>query len=351
MNGGQQLDQGVSSARQAVQVERPLNARTWRGTLRNRFRGSAIDILFLFVLVQVGCAIAGLIVGDKFPYLSAANISVQLKAIPELGVLALGVGVLMIAGEFDLSVGANYTFAAIVMATVYQQSGVPAFLAALLAIAIGAGIGLVNAIITLRANIPSFITTLGMALFWSGTTLFYHGAQTLRFYPEKSFSNLMAGSVGVIPASFLWFLGLAVILWIAVHHHKFGNHAFAVGGNRTAATAIGINPVFVKSVAFAVVGICAALSGILATTRVNAIEPGQGANLPLQAIAACVIGGVDLMGGRGTILGIVLGAALMYTIQDILLLMGAPGFYLDVFVGALIVAAATFNQMIRRRVG
>src|SRR5664280_2843832 len=98
-----------------------------------RQRGSAIDILILFLLVELACVVAGLVVPDRFPYLDSANISVSLQAIPELGIMALGVGLLMVAGEFDLSVGASYTFTAVVMATVYQETGISDFLTAALA--------------------------------------------------------------------------------------------------------------------------------------------------------------------------------------------------------------------------
>ena len=123
----------------------------------------------------------------------------------------------------------------------------------------------------------------------------------------------------------------------------------AVGGaNVNAAVAIGIKARRVKAIAFALAGAGAAISGILTTSRVNSIVPGSGTDLPLQAIAACVIGGLALNGGRGTVLGICVGSALLYTIQDVLLLMQAPGYYLDAFIGLLIVAAAGLNQLARR---
>jgi ribose/xylose/arabinose/galactoside ABC-type transport system permease subunit len=134
-----------------------------------------------------------------------------------------------------------------------------------------------------------------------------------------------------------------------LHHHKLGNHFCAVGGNREAAIAIGINLSRTKLIAFGLAGFCAAFAGMLATSRVGSIVPGSGLGLELQAIAACVIGGLALTGGRGTILGVFLGAAFMYTIQDILLLGRAPGFYLDIFVGILIVVAVVFNEMVRRQ--
>jgi simple sugar transport system permease protein len=313
-----------------------------------RNKESAVNVLILFILVQIGAIIASLLFPDSFRYLSEANISVQLKAIPVLGIMSLGVGVLMISGEFDLSVGAVYTFTGIVAATLIGD-GMSAFAAAPLALILGAGMGLLNGFVTLRFRIPSFIATLGTMLFWQGMTLLYHGATSIRFYPEQLFTDLTAGSIGVIEAAFLWFLVLTAGFWVLLHNHKLGNHFYAVGGNREAATAIGINPDRVKMIAFGLAGFCAAVSGILAAARVGSIQPGQGSGLELQAIAACVIGGLALTGGRGTILGVFLGAALIYTIQDILLLVRAPGFYLDIFVGLLIVGAAIFNQALRQQ--
>ena len=124
---------------------------------------------------------------------------------------------------------------------------------------------------------------------------------------------------------------------------------FATGGNRGAAEAIGINTGRVKLIGFAIAGGMAAVAGILATTRVGSVQPGQGAGLELQAIAACVIGGLSLRGGRGSIIGIFLGVLLIHTITDVLLLLRAPGFYLDMFIATLIVLAAIFNHLIERR--
>jgi ribose/xylose/arabinose/galactoside ABC-type transport system permease subunit len=313
-----------------------------------RTKDPALAILALFILIQVIAITASLLNPDSFRYLSEANITVMLKSIPVLGVIALGVGILMISGEFDLSVGANYTFSGIVMATLVQD-GMYVLFAVAIGLALGIGIGLLNGFITMRFAIPSFIVTLGAMLFWQGMTLYYHGATSLRFRPPQFFTNLMAGNLGLLESSFLWYLGFTIIFWAILHHNKLGNHFYAVGGNKEAATAIGINPTRTKMIAFGIAGFTAAFAGILAASRVGSIQPGQGAGLELKAIAACVIGGVALMGGRGSVLGIFLGAALILTIQDILLLLRAPGFYLEIFVGVLIVGAAIFNQTIQKR--
>jgi simple sugar transport system permease protein len=315
-------------------------------------------IAVLFIAVQVVCIACGLLFPGSFRYLLQANIAVTLKSIAPLGLMALGVGVLMIAGEFDLSVGALYSFLSIVAATVSNAlngdiaadgaSSIAPFVGLGLALALGALIGCLHSAITLRFNIPSFITTLGGMLLWKGATLLYHGASSLRFKPSEPFATIFGGQVWVIHASIVWFAIFAVAFYFLLHRHRLGNHFFAVGGNRNAAVAIGIRPNRTKTIAFAIAGFMAAFSGVVAATRVDSIQPGGGLGMELQSIAACVIGGAALTGGRGSIPGVVLGTALVFTIQDILLLLRAPGFYFDMFVGTLIVLAVIMNTAIRR---
>lgn len=302
------------------------------------------NILIAFIAIQVVCVTVSLLFPTTFRYVSSANISVTLQAIPTIGFIALGIGLLMIAGEFDLSVGSVYTFTGIIAATLVNDLSVPAWIAAPAVIAIGALIGLGNGLITLRFAMPSFIVTLGAMLFWRGMTLLLHGATSIGFQPDDAFQFVFGGALNIVPMSFVWLVVLAIGFHLLLQHRRLGSHIFAVGGNRAAALAIGIHPGRVKLAAFAIAGAMAALSGIFSATRVNSITPAGGQGLELQAIAACVIGGLALTGGRGSILGIVLGAALIYTIQDVLLLMRAPGFYLDIFVGALIVIAVILNQ-------
>lgn len=305
-------------------------------------------ILVAFLALQAICITYALINPDEFRYLSSQNLTILMKAIPVLGCLALGVGVLMIAGEFDLSVGSVYTLTAIVMA-VQVGAGLNPFLAAALAILIGVLIGILHGVITLKASLPSFIVTLGGLLFWRGAVLLYNGAVQVRFDPGPTFQGLFGGTFLGINAAFWWFLALSIAFYFLVHRHRFGNHVFATGGNQPAATAIGIDTNRVKVIAFAIAGGMAAFAGILATVRVGSVQPGQGVGIELQAIAACVIGGLSLTGGRGSILGIFLGAMLIHTITDVLLLLRAPGFYLDMFIAVLIVGASAFNRFIERK--
>lgn len=301
------------------------------------------NIVFLFVLVQVVCIAAGLIFPDRFGYLEEANIRVVLKAIPQLAILVMGVNLLMIAGEFDLSVGSNFTFSAFVMASCFNL-GVPVWIAALICLAVGAFIGWLNGFIVNKTRIPSFIATLGAMMFWRGMILLSSQGQTETFRPGGLFEAVFAGSFGLIQTQFIWLLIIAFGAYLLLERHKLGNHFYGVGGNRDAAIAVGVNPQRTKLIAFIIVGVVAAFSGLVSTTRVHSVSPIQGEGLELQAIAACVIGGTHLMGGRGCVLGPFLGAALLFTIQDILLLVQAPGYYLQMFMGILIVLAVIFNQ-------
>ena len=308
-------------------------------------------ILILFCTIQIVAILGGLLYPEHFRYLNPANIAVLLKSMSPLGIMAIGVGVLMISGEFDLSVGTLYTFCAIVTATMVKEYALSPYLAMLVGIIVGIIAGLIHGNIVNRFTIPSFIVTLGAMLLWKGGTLLYHGAKSLRYkYESETYKTVLTGDIGVVDASFLWFIGVGIVFYFIVHHHKIGNHFFAVGGNPEAAIAIGINPKRVKLIAFAIAGGCAALSGVVAMSRVGSVQPGGGLGLELEAIAACVIGGCALMGGRGSIIGIMLGTALIYTIQDLLLLLRAPGFYFEMFVGGLIVLAVIINVTIRKRI-
>jgi simple sugar transport system permease protein len=305
------------------------------------------NIILVFGTLQVLAILFALIFPEQFRYITKSNLQVMFRAIPPLGIIALGVNVLMISGEFDLSVGSNFTLTALIMAKLYN-SGVSLWVATVAALVVGAFIGGSNGLIVVKSKVPSFIITLGTMWFWRGMILVVSKAASESFLPGGFFEGLFTASIGPMQVQFLWLIGVAVFTWVLLERHRLGNHFFAVGGNREAALALGISPNKVKLIAFIMTGTFTAFSGIISTTRVHSISPIQGEGLELQAIASCVIGGTALMGGHGTVLGAFLGAALLYTIQDILLLLRAPGFYLRMFIGIIIVIAAVLNQILRK---
>ncbi|MGH9107776.1 MAG: ABC transporter permease [Acidimicrobiales bacterium] len=315
-----------------------------------RLQQSAIDILMIFVVLQVASVVFAEVDPNRFAFASSANLLVAFQTIPLLGVVAIGVGILMVAGEFDLSVGANYLFSSLMMAQIYEDYHISIWLCALIGLAIGTGIGFANGLITLKLRIPSFITTLGTMGIWEAAALLFHGASSETFDDvPKAFLTLTNGSFGVMAAEMIWFIGIAIAAWALLQRHSAGNHIFASGGSPGAAVSSGVNVFRAKMLAFCLAGGLAALAGILAAANVGDVSPDINSQVPLEAIAACVIGGASLTGGRGTVLGMFLGAVLLYWIQDVLLLLSAPGFYLTAFVGALVIAAAVMYQVLQAR--
>ena len=319
-------------------------SRRWRDLLRE----PVASICMLFIVFQLVCIVGALLFPEAFRYLSPQNVALLQRAIPVIGVVALGVGLLMITGEYDLSVGSVYTLAGYSMAMLYT-AGVSPLVALVLTLLIGIVIGIVNGIVTVKTGIPSFIATMGSMLLVRGLVRWLSEMGSVSFRPGEAFASLFTGSLFGVEAAFIWFIMLALAAAVFLHRSKIGNHMYLVGGNERTARAVGIATDRVKIVAFALSGMAAAIAGVLSITRVGTATPAQGLGMELRAIAVCVIGGLFLSGGRGTVLGIVVGACILYMVEDVLLLLRAPGFYLDVFVGAILVIAVIANTALARR--
>jgi simple sugar transport system permease protein len=332
-------------AKMKRKVERPSFA-SW---IREHLGRGALEVTTLFVLLQAGCIIKWWINPKTFAYLSAANLSVMSQSIPWLGMLAIGAGVLMIAGEFDLSIAMNLGMCELVFVRWYG-SGHGAWLCAALVIVIGIGIAALNALIINTFNIPSFIATLGMASFWWGMQNLYvgSGGPAPRIDDDKlskQLKSILTADIGLgIRAQMLWLLGITALVWTFVHRHRLGNHLFAVGGNESAARSISINPKRVKLMAFCILGALVGVAAVLQGVQQRTLIPGSGVGYELEAITAAVIGGCALRGGKGSVFGMILGVAFLKTFQAIVLLGSLPAYYLKLFVGLMIVAFAIFNQ-------
>ncbi len=312
-----------------------------------RGRG-ALEIGIIFIALLVAFSIASLASPTTFPFLSQQNLSAVIsQSVPVFGILGIAAGILMVAGEFDLSLGANVGFSAIIFIRTSEAFGWGwGILAALLT---GTGIALLNGLIVVVTRIPSFIATLGMGFFWVGAAIFVNGtiapALTEGHGTDSTLVALFAGDYGFFRSQLVWLLLIGAAAWAFLHRHRRGNHIFAVGGNQAAAKAISINPVFVKLMSFAIFGLLVGFTSILIAVQTSSVQPGTTNDFTLMAIAAAVVGGCSLNGGRGSVIGMVIGAALIEVVQDGLILAQAPGFYIQLFVGLIIVVAAIFNKL------
>ena len=327
-------------------VARRYAAKSWLTRLRNNPAG---PVFVVCSVLLTGCSLAGLIFPDDFFFLSSGNISLVLRAIPNFGLIALGVGLLMIAGEFDLSVGSVYVVAPFAMIFAYL-AGVPWLLALALGFGIAVLVGLMNGLITLRFGVPSFITTLGTMFIVRTAAPFIVGyKRSLVFKAPDGWKEAMTGKTLEVPNQFWFFLLFSLIAYLLLSRHKIGNHFIAVGGDARAARFAGINVMRTKLLAFITCSVFAALAGLFQVMRSGKAETNPQLFIELYAVAICVMGGVSLFGGRGTVIGIMLGAAVLQLVQDAIILARLPGFYLDMFVGIMIVVGVVLNQAVKKR--
>lgn len=327
-------------------VARRYAAKSWLTRLRNNPAG---PVFVVCSVLLAGCILAGLLFPDDFFFLSSGNISLVLRAIPNFGLIALGVGLLMIAGEFDLSVGSVYVVAPFAMIFAYL-AGVPWLLALALGFAIAVLVGLMNGLITLRFGVPSFITTLGTMFIVRTAAPFIVGyKRSLVFKAPDGWKEAMTGKTLEVPNQFWFFLLFSLIAYLLLSRHKIGNHFIAVGGDARAARFAGINVMRTKLLAFITCSVFAALAGLFQVMRSGKAETNPQLFIELYAVAICVMGGVSLFGGRGTVIGIMLGAAVLQLVQDAIILARLPGFYLDMFVGIMIVVGVVLNQAVKKR--
>jgi simple sugar transport system permease protein len=310
-----------------------------------RGRG-ALEISIVYGAILVAFFITATANQAWFPFLESSNLSgVLSQNIPVLACLAIGAGVLMISGEFDLSIGAIIGLCGVVFIRVANEYGWPTALA----VTVGVGIlaHLVNGVIVVTTRIPSFIATLGMSFFWTGASIYVNGTAPATFAPgvrTDTMVSLFAEDYGYFRSQVVWLIGLGVICWFFLHRHRIGNKLYAVGGNAAAAKAVSIKPNVVRLQAFAFLGFMNGIASSLIVGRTSGMQPGTTEDYTLLAIAAAVVGGCSLMGGRGSIFGMIVGAALILTVQNALVIGKAPGFYVELFLGLCIVVAAVFNR-------
>ena len=282
-------------------------------------------------------------------FLSPDNLRGILGLLPEVGLVAIGVTILMICGEFDLSVGS--TFALAPMATsLLIIAGAPSAIAILLGLAIAGAIGLLNGFITLTFAIPSFIATLGMLFIARSLTVVISGGFPPLLPDDLNTSAFtqFVGPGGLFRASFIWFLVIAVAAAAMMTRSNLGNWIRATGGNLDAAIAMGVAARRVKLFCFVLCAMMAGFGGIIQVFRLHSPLPSIGDGLELQAVAAAVIGGTSLYGGVGTVLGAIVGALLIRVIDNGLVMSQVDANWFKFAVGALLILAVVANAWLRR---
>ncbi len=301
-----------------------------------------ISALVMLLVVMAGFALYA----PQFA--SSANTRVILFAVPELGIVALGVGILMIAGEFDLSVGSVFALVPMVIVVGMGRFGLDPTLAITLGLASALLVGYVNGWITLTFGIPSFVTTLGMLFIVRSIATVLSGGFPPPF-PSDTPTGLFVADLGLFRSSMLWFVALILILAVMLHATNLGNWIYATGGQRQAADDMGIDTRRVKLFCFMLCSLVAGFAGMITTFRLRSALPSLGEGLELQAIAAAVIGGTALSGGIGSVVGFVIGTLLIRVIDNGLVMARIDANWFRFAIGALTILAVILNTTLRAR--
>jgi ribose transport system permease protein len=295
-------------------------------------------------------------------FLLPANVAVIFRFIATFGMLAIGEVLIIITCGIDLSVGSLTALTGVICAWMILKgfdflgiSSVSMFIAIPLTLFAGVLVGLWHGFFVTKLRIPPFIITLGTWMIARGLAAYITRGYPIVFPFDSPFlflgqQEIPIGQIASIPVSFIILLIVAVVCAIILDRTKLGYRIYAVGGNLEAARLSGISVDRVRLFCYMTSGFLAALTGILVASRLGEGTPVVGSAYELWAIAAAVIGGTSLFGGEGTILGAILGAALVGVMQNGMILLNASSYLQDVILGAVLVTAVTYDTL-RRRAG
>lgn len=296
---------------------------------------------------------------DGYPvFLSQTNILNVLRQVSIVGIIAVGMTYVIMVAEIDLGVGSLLAVCSMV-AALLQRSGAGLLASILGPLAVGLATGLLVGLLVTRGRVPSFVATLGVLASYRGVALLISGQPITGI--QRDFRFIGAGVLGdipilsgvpvvnVVPFPVLIFAVVVAIGVVVFRRYPFGRHVAAVGGNAEAARLAGIKVDMIKIAVFVLTGLCTAISALILTARLNSGQPLAGTTLELDVIAAVVVGGTSLYGGRGSVIGSIIGAMLIGVISNGLTLMAVNAYWQPVIMGIIIVMAVLLDQLGQRR--
>ncbi len=284
---------------------------------------------------------------DRF--LTSDNLSLVIQQVAVVGTVSVGQTILIIAGGIDLSAGAVMTLGTIVMAKLAGKLGIDPYLAIVAAFAVCAAFGLLNGMLVTRFRLPPFIVTLGMLNIAFALTHIYSNEETIGRLPDPMnfFGNTFAvGGTLISYGSVLMVLVFAVA-WFVLKHTAGGRHAYAVGNNPEAARLTGIRVGRLLLTLYVLAGLTYGLAAWLLVGRTGVGDPNAGQTINLESITAVVLGGTSLFGGRGSVLGTLVGSLIVGVFRNGLLLMGLPPIAQVLITGLLVILAVSVDQVSR----
>jgi inositol transport system permease protein len=338
----------------ATNATTPLGAAAAASGPRRWAMPTEASILLVLVGIALVFEVLGWLLRGQSFLMNPQRLLIIILQVSIIGLLAIGVTQVIITGGIDLSSGSVVALAAMVAASLAQQSGyaravypalgdLPVLVPILAGLAVGALAGLVNGALTAYGGIPAFIATLGMMVTARGLARWYTEGQPISMLtPDYTFVGR-----GMMPVFI--FAATAVVFHVALKYTKYGKYTYAIGGNMQAARVSGINVQRHLVIVYMIAGLLAGLGGIITSARAASGQAAMGMNYELDAIAATVIGGTSLSGGMGRITGTVIGTLILGIMISGFTFLGVDAYIQDIVKGVIIVAAVTADQYRRRR--
>ncbi|WP_016701035.1 ABC transporter permease [Actinoalloteichus spitiensis] len=320
-------------------------------TRRGGLAGAARTRLHQLLALASLLVIAGFFSAASPFFLTYGNFTAILFSTVVIGTLAVGTTLVIVSGGIDLSLGTGMALCAVVAGVLMVDLGLPLAVGVPAAILFGGLIGLVNGLNVTLLGIPPFIATLAMMLVAGGLALVLSNSAPIYFTDVPGYLDISTGNLvpGVdFPNAVLILLVAAVVAGLVLSRTVLGRHTYSVGSNEAATALSGVDVRRVKIAVYVIAGLFTGLAGILISARLGSAQPATGMGYELQAIAAVVIGGTSLSGGRGSVVGTLIGALIISVLNNGLQIMSIPQEWQNVILGCVILVAV-YADMLRRR--
>ncbi len=301
----------------------------------------ALLVVLLLLTIVLGNSLS--------PYfLTPFNLSLMVGSLMEIAIMSLSMTLIIIAGEIDLSVASVLGLSSVMMGITWN-AGLPLWLDIIIALAVGAVAGLFNGLLVTRLGLPSLVVTLGTLALYRGLAFVILGSQAVSNFPS-GYTNFGIGYVPgtLIPWTFVLFVLLALLFLVVLHRSWIGRQIYAIGNNKEAARFAGIRVNQVKLLLFVLSGLLAALAGIVFTARISSARADNAVGFELFVVTVVLLGGINIFGGRGSLVGVILALFVVGGLRNALGLIDVSGDIQNIIVGVLLVFSVLGPNIVQR---
>ena len=304
----------------------------------NYFKGKNIGVIIAFIVLCTVLSIASPV------FLSLENILKLSRQAVWFAIMGFGMTFVIGMGGIDLSIGSTLAMCGLLLADM-MLAGVNIYLSIVIVLLLGAFIGFINGIIIAKMGIADFIATLAVMSITRGLVMVYSKGLPIYGLRFAEFQFIGQGYLGPVPVPIIWALIILVICFYLMYRTKFGRYTLSIGSNAEAAKLVGINIPKIKIMVYSLMGLLAAVAGVILTSRLEAAMPEAGEGYELDVIAATVIGGTSMAGGKASIVGTAIGALLMAVVRNGLNLLNVNTFWHQVVIGTIILIAVIIDKL------